>query len=1230
MHHYFFAIHSFVNRRKFLSVAIFIGMLFLFLFFASKIKFSEDITKLIPTNDKSDVTAKVLNQLNFADKITVTIHLEKAGTTEDLAEYAQVFLDSISKECKPYITSIQGKIDEENIQETMDFVHNNLPLFLDDKDYESIQQKLQKDSIASAVAGNYKTLISPTGIVTKDFMLQDPLGISFIGLKKLQQLNIGDDFQLENGFVMTQDKKKLLLFITPNLPSSETEKNTFFVAKLNSIKDRLNQQFKTKAEANYFGSTLIAVANANQIKSDIIMTTSVAMIALMLILILFYRKIYIPLIVFLPTVFGGLFAIALLYFIKGTISAISLGIGSILLGITIDYSLHILTHYKHNSDVKTLYKDITMPLIMSSTTTAVAFLCLLFVKSEALKDLGIFAAIIVVASAIFSLLFMPHLYNPKVENGAHKKNIIDNLSGFSFHKNKFLIGSCVIIIIICFFTSSKVVFNNDLSQLNFVPKEIKAAEKELEESSNITSKSIYLASYGNSLEEVLQNNSQLFSSLSKQKENQKILSYSSIGGIVISEKEQQQRIDKWNSFWDENKKAVLRSNLISEGKKFGFKPSTYHQFFEHLDAKFQPLTFEEYGQLNALQLQEFVTEKKGFFTISTLVKVANEQRDSFVKSLSSETQLKVIDRQQMNETFLGQLKTEFNSLVNYSFIAVVLILFFFFRRIELVIISCIPIVITGVVTAGIMGIFNIQLNIFSVIVCTLIFGHGVDFSIFMTSALQKEYTNGKNEIAIYRTSIILAAITTILGIGALIFAKHPALISISSVSLIGVFAALIITFIFYPILFKLFLSNRPKNGKAPFEIKRLLHSILSFTYYGLGGFLLSIISVGLMKIIPVTRKRKEMAFHFLMSKFMQSVLMSYPSIKRKIINVQNETFDKPAIIIANHTSFLDILAVGMLSPKIIFLVSDWVYNSPIFGAGVRLAGFYPVSSGIDNGVEHLKAKVDQGFSLMVFPEGTRSLDNSIKRFHKGAFYLAEQLQLDIVPVVIHGYSEVLPKGDFVINGGTTTVEILDRILVNDVAFGKDYSERTKKMSAFFKAHFKKMRQELEGPNYFNKMIFNSFDYKELEVVQAVKIDLNQHLELYHKLNSFVSSKAKILHLANDYGQLDVLLSLQESQRKIDSFIAVEEKRAVAKTNYIVRQRTIHYLETKEELENNYEVVLISDKKQEVDIEICQRANTVILVHSSNLKEAIVAFGFDTDIESENLIVLKKKDHEKTI
>ena len=1200
-------------------------MLLVFGFFASQIKFEEDISKLIPANDKADATAKVLKQLNFADKTTVIFKLEKNGSQDDLKEMAAVFSDSVSKSCKPYITGIQGKIDEENIQETIDFVYNNLPLFLDDNDYTAIQNKLQKDSIAATVQGNYKSIISPSGFITKDFILQDPLGISFIALKKLQQLNIGDDFTLDNGFVMTKDKKKLLLFITSDISSSETEKNSIFAEKLKSIQENLNQQFKGKTSVSYFGSALIAAANAKQIKSDIVLTTSIAMFTLMLILILFYRKILIPLIIFLPTVFGALFAVAFLYFVKEQISAISLGIGSILLGITIDYSLHILTHYKHNSDIKTLYKDITMPVIMSSSTTAVAFLCLLFVKSDALNDLGIFAAVIVMATGIFSLLIIPHLYNPKQDNFEHKKNAIDKLAHFSFHNNKILIGLCVIITIVCCFTYNNVGFNNDLSQLNFVPKDIKAAEKQLEESTSLTSKTIYVASYGKSMEQVLQNNNKLFGDLSNEKEQDKIINFSSIGGIVLSQQAQKEKIEKWNSFWNAEKKENLKSQLISEGSKLGFKPTTYSIFFDHLDFDFKPISISDYLKVQALQLKEFVTEKNGFYTISTLVKVTPKQRDLFVKSTSAKDNIIAIDRQQMNETFFSTLKTDFNSLVNYSFVAVILILFFFFRRIELVIISCIPIALTGIVTAGIMGIFGIQMNIFSMIVCTLIFGHGVDFSIFMTSALQKEYSSGKNEIAIYRTSILLAVITTILGIGAMIFAKHPALRSISSVSLIGVFAALIITFIFYPILFKLFLSNRPKNGNPPFQLRTFIHGVISFFYYGMGGILMSIFSFTIMPILPLSKKTKMKGFRYVISKFMKSVLYSNPFIHKKVINNFNETFDKPAVIIANHSSFIDILAMGMLSPKIIFLVSDWVYNSPIFGGTVRKAGFYPVSEGLEGGVEHLRKKVEEGYSLMVFPEGTRSENNVVKRFHKGAFFLAQEFNLDIIPVVIHGASEAIPKGDFVIHRSTLTVSILERITPENNSFGNNYVERTKQISSFFKAEYRKIRQQLEDPAYFKSMLINSYDYKELEIGKSVKKDLNQNLETYYNLNKYIDSKAKVLHLTNDYGQLDVLLTLQEPQRKVFSFINDEEKLAVAKTNYFLKKRKIFYSDPLESaFENQHEILLISDESYVAAFEKIILSTAIILINCPDLKTKLIAAGFEITAEENAITVLKKK------
>ncbi|MEW5674714.1 MMPL family transporter [Flavobacterium enshiense] len=1223
MHTYFIGIHRFVQRNRLLSAFVAFCFLVLFGFLASKIRFEEDITRIIPKNEKADVTAKVLQQLNFSDKITVIIEKDKAGTVDDLTETADAFLDSINS-CKEYIKDIQGKVDEENIQETFDFVYHNLPLFLEAKDYRQIEQKLNNDSIAAQVDKNYRTLISPTGIVAKDFILNDPMGISFIALKKLQQLGVGDEFQLKNGYVITKDESKLLLFISPKLGGSETEKNTLFVAQLHAIQEVLNKQFKTKATVDYFGSSLIAVANAKQIKNDIITTILVSLGTLMLILMLFYRKLLIPIIIFIPTLFGVAVAIAALVFLKGTISAISLSVGAVLLGVTIDYSLHIMTHYRHNSDVEHLYKDITMPLIMSSSTTAIAFLCLLFVNSEALKDLGIFAAISVMVSAIFSLLIIPHLYKPKVAEVAEHKTFLDKAAGFSFESNKFLIISSVIVIAVSLFTFNKVKFNNNLSDLNFVPSEIKKAEAKLESASNLTSKSIYLASYGNSMEEALQHNNSLFEKLSAQKTKKEILNFSSIGGIVLSKAAQQEKIKQWESFWTESRKNTLQNSLIANGNRIGFKPETHQSFYDLLNYAFVPISFSEYAKMKALYLNEFVSEKNGFCTVTSVAKVSDAQRDAFVKVMAKEKDVIAIDRQHMNETFLGKLRDDFNDLINYSFVAVILILFVFFRRIELVIVSTIPIVITGIVTAGVMYFFNIQLNIFSLIVCTLIFGHGVDFSIFMTSALQKEYTTGKNEMGTYRTSILLAALTTILAIGALIFAQHPALKSISSVSLIGVFAALLITFIFYPILFRICFFNRVKKGKSPISLRLLIHSTLSFIYYGLGGLVFSFTGKLMLKILPVKKGVKIMWFRIIISNFMKSVLYSNPFVKKQILNRYGETFEKPSVIISNHTSFLDTLAIGMVTPKIIYLVNDWVYNSPVFGRVVKLAGYYPVSQGVEGSVEHLREKVEEGYSLMVFPEGSRSEDGVVNRFHKGAFYLAEHFNLDVLPVYIHGNAETLPKGDHIIYDENISVVIGKRIAAEDTAFGLNYSERTKKINKHFREEYALLRNELEDENYFRHKLFLSYLYKEQEVIKAVKSDFEKRKSLYFRLNKVLKEDARILHVADDYGQLDVLLVLQQPKRKIESFQQNAEKRAIASANYMLKKRKLSYLDSVLDHNKKENVLLVSAKYSDfVKQMTLGEVQQIVLIDNFELKNHFVNLGFEVCDQAEGLLVLKK-------
>ena len=157
------------------------------------------------------------------------------------------------------------------------------------------------------------------------------------------------------------------------------------------------------------------------------------------------------------------------------------------------------------------------------------------------------------------------------------------------------------------------------------------------------------------------------------------------------------------------------------------------------------------------------------------------------------------------------------------------------------------------------------------------------------------------------------------------------------------------------------------------------------------------------------------------------------------------------------------------------------------------------------------------------------------------------------------------------------------------------------------------------------MILLSFAYKETEIVNAVKADLKNNLICYFNLNKYIGTKAKILHLANDFGQLDVLLTLQEAQRKVDSCLVNELNRAVAKQNLWTKKRTINYLRSEDEMGINYDVVLISETKNNINIQkIVNITSSVLLINNFKLLNSFLDSGFEIELQDDQLIVLKKK------
>lgn len=1175
---FFLSIYNYFKTRK---IPFFIGVLIIFGvlgYWASRISFEEDISKLIPSAEDSQQVNKVLQNTNFADKIIINVATSDTTNLVELQNYADE-LDGLLQKNSAYIQKIQSKFEDDQMFELLDFVSAHLPLYLDDSDYSKIDSVLKPSLVQQKVEESYHSIVSPSGMVTTQLVRSDPFGISFLGLNKFKRLQSGDEFNLKDGYLIHENGKNLLIFISPKANSNETSQNAFLVESLNSNINFLNSKYKN-TQAEYFGATPVSVANAKQIKNDIILTLSISLVLLFALFIYFYRKIHIPFIIMIPAVFGSLLGIVVLYLIKGTISAISIGIGSVLLGLTLDYSLHILSHYRSTGNIKKLFQSTTKPLIVCAVFTAADFLCLLFLHSDVLKDLGVFAAVSVLGAAVFALVFVPQVYLPKNSIEFKQNTFIDKLSRYDFSKNKWLLGVSVSLIFISLLTYKNVGFENDLNKLNFFPKELKTAENNLDKLNNYSSKSIYLAAYGKNYEAASKANYELFENLKELELNNEILTFNSIGGIAISEEEQIEKIRIWNEFWTPEKIELLKSQLISEGKKYGFKENTFQPFFSKLDEDYLPENLSENELLKNLFLDEFVSHEKDLTTITSIIKTDYTDTEKLVNELSTKNKnVLVIDRKHLSETFLSNLEADFNKLFFISSIVIFVILLLFFRSLELTLITNIPIFVGWLVTLGMMGLFGLNFNAFNIIITTLIFGLGVDYSIFITRGLIEKYTYGTDEMAAFRSGILMSALATILCFGVLVFAKHPAIYSISWIPIIGLCVVVLMSFTIQPWLFNLFIQKPQDKGNTPRTIFNLMMTVGTFGYFFVAGFLLNVLSQILLPIVPTNKKKKFLFFHKIVQSYFKILIYGTPFVKIKILGKENLNFEKPRIIIANHTSQLDTPTLGMIHPKSIFMVNNRVLNSKFFGKAIQMAGFYSVSDNYEEGLDGLRQKVKQGYSLIIFPEGTRSRTSVIQRFHKGAFFLANELNLEILPVLVRGNADLLPKNDNVLKTGKLTIQYLPLIKPDDENFGKNHSERTKKISAYFKEKFFDLKRIDEDENHFNNKLKFNYLYKPQSVQKEFKADFEFNKKSYHKILRLIPPKTKILHLGCGYGVLDFLLVYDSAHRNVLAWDEDSEKIKIAQNTFTVNRFPVHFSENLPEDFTLFEFVIVQNLEE---------------------------------------------------
>lgn len=1081
-------------------------------------KMSQDITSVIPQGNEFRelnelVTNRGLNN-NLVFKIKSNLDFRDAGqiATQLENDLAENFDDCL----------VPNPDGLEVAQKITQYTFENYPVLLDSQkictwaksrlDTTFYLEQLQQLKIKMSSFG---------GGFLDNFYAYDPLGIANPLLEDLGSFNKDNEMFFEDGRLFSAHDSAAILYFETTFDGTNTDLAVALKQKL----DSLTQSYETSSsqlEITYFSPFVIAAENNIIIQKDTRLVTTISVVFILALLFFIFRNFFTPILFALPILGGVLFAFAIIGYLDIEISGISLATSAVVLGIVLDYSFHYFTHLKSIRDPFETIFEIAVPLLTGSLTTILAFVALLFVNSKVLNDFGLITSLTLLGAAIFVITTLP---------------LIISFTGFKFRESKtskeasgffsrlvpgkkvrtLVFWSIILVTIFLANYSGKIQFNGDLSSISYQPTELVELEKGLTGLDPQKDQKVYLFAKSKDLDSLGQTLLSCENLLQELESDSLIKSHIGVSSYILP----QSIIDSRTALWQKQINTVFDRPLFNElADSIGFDTTYFDPFFQHQDNAFS--THSGLEALSHTPYKKFYYENNGEHFATFILVTDKAHLQAVTQQLQTIEGIDSFNRLSLASAIISQIKDDFNYILITTSSIVFLVLLLLYGRIEITLITFIPMVISWIWILGLAAIFNIEFNFVNIVLTTFIFGLGDDFSIFITDGLLTKYKTGKNTLDTNNQAINLSALTTVAGTGALFFAVHPAIHSISLVSVLGIVCILFVSKFVQPFLFNFFIFNRVKKGLPPLSVFDLFISVFVFGYFLAGCIVLNLFLLPLL-ITPINKVKKRSILNFWIHWFVKSMLWVGFNTTKKTEGKALLDKNNPVLFIANHSSFLDILLVIAMSPKTVIMVKDWVYHSPFFGAFVRYAGYVYNGGKPETTLQLLKERIAEGYSVVIFPEGTRSADGHLRRFHKGAFLAAQQLDVDIQPIIINGASWCMPKNDFILQKGVLHIKVLPRINKNNPEFGITYQERTKKISKYYRQEFEKVKHSIYFQRNVKHAIQKNYLYKGPVLEWYFRVKWQFEKDNYRDYASRIG-EGNILDLGCGYGYLSFYLS----------------------------------------------------------------------------------------------------------
>jgi predicted exporter len=739
-----------------------------------------DISSMLP--DKDPQFRKDFELFSYAPfSRNILISLEESDEQQGSSERLTAAADKITESLKgPYFTDSMSGINQEQKLRLFNWMYDRLPCLFTEQDVKNLEGKIAPAAMTAQLQDNIKVLGSPESVVLKKLILKDPLAIRGLLLGKLKQLSVVQGFSADSDYFLSTDGKRLLIIAETPVAMTDYAGGRKMLDELyGALKGAVPAGMKYRVICGH----RYTVANAETIQKDLLRVFAVSIGGLVAVAAIFLPA-WRALVVFLIPMAAFLVGAGVVGAVYGRISGITLGFGSVLLGITSDYALYVFYGFQEDGvDPKSVVKELARPMTYCALMAIGVFAVLLLSALPGQRELAVFSIAGLVAALLAALIVQPHLM---------RNRKVVRLYDISIPRSPAWIrGFWIVFIIACIIPALGVRFDANLRSVGMIPQDVLADEMAVKKAwGGVREQAMVFAIAGTS-EEALQKNDMALEWMRKKMPDAQFIS---LGSILPSMKVQQENLARWNRFWHgSDRKAEMARTLEGEGKKLGFNTSAFEPFLRWLDEPAAGFTLDEFQKdCDDKLIAPFVTTlRDGQAAVLSFIPDDDKITESL---LASGLNVKIISNRQFSKQLDREIAREFPLFLSGAAAIVLVLLFLMFRDARKMTLAFLPVVAGLIIMPAVMTLCGMKLNLFNMVAASLVIGLVVDYGIFVVSTCDQPASKK------VRNAVLLSGLTTVIGFGALIVARHPALNSIGTTVTAGVVPAMVCALTLLPAL----------------------------------------------------------------------------------------------------------------------------------------------------------------------------------------------------------------------------------------------------------------------------------------------------------------------------------------------------------------------------------------------------------------------------------------------